>query len=203
MGSHYTCLQIFWTASKSLIYLDISCTNVQICFFFNLKTLTITGSRKNTFTGLKTPQNCLFSSHLFFRQSWTKVLGHFCISGAFSNSHRSNPSPHPTNNVGRVYPEFFSEFQQLYRVGGGRTARKFRKRCTVLRENRKIAEKYEYYSTVPRTFVQDWRELWGLFAEVGEKSVLGFQSYRQFFCKKWGFKRMPISQRLLYLQENK
>ena len=74
-------------------------------FFFNLKTLTITGSRKNTFTGLKTPQNCLFSSHLFFRQSWTKVLGHFCISGAFSNSHRSNPSPHPTNNVGRVYPE--------------------------------------------------------------------------------------------------
>ena len=38
------------------------------------------GSRKNTFTGLKTPQNCLFSSHLFFRQSWTKVLGHFCVS---------------------------------------------------------------------------------------------------------------------------
>ena len=69
------------------------------------------GSRKNTFTGLKTPQNCLFSSHLFIRQSWTKVLGHFCISGAFSNSHRSNPSPHPTNNVGRVYPEFFSEIQ--------------------------------------------------------------------------------------------
>ena len=69
------------------------------------------GSRKNTFTGLKTPQNCLFSSHLFFRQSWTKVLGHFCISGAFSNSHRSNPFPHPTNNVGYVYPEFFSEFQ--------------------------------------------------------------------------------------------
>ena len=34
-----------------------------------------------------------------------------CISGAFSNSYRPNPSPHPTNNVGRVYPEFFSEFQ--------------------------------------------------------------------------------------------
>ena len=29
-----------------------------------------------------------------------------CISGAFSNSYRPNPSPHPTNNVGRVYPEF-------------------------------------------------------------------------------------------------
>ena len=43
-------------------------------------------------------------------QSWTKVLGHFCVSGAFSNSHRPNPSPHPTNNVGRVYPEFFPSF---------------------------------------------------------------------------------------------
>ena len=111
--------------------------------------------KKRAFTGLKTPQNCLFSSHLFFRQSWTEVLGHFCISGAFSNSHRSNPSPHPTNNVGRVYPEFFSEFQLCIGWGGGRTARKFRKRYTVLRGNRKIAEKYEYYTTVPRTFVKD------------------------------------------------
>ena len=111
------------------------------------------GSRKNTFTGLKTPQNCLFSSHLFFRQSWTKVLGHFCISGAFSNSHRSNPSPHPTNNVGRVYPEFFFRVSTLYRVGEGRTARKFGKRCSVLRGNRGITEKH--CSTVPRTFVQD------------------------------------------------
>ena len=41
----------------------------------------------------------------------TKLVGHVCVSGAFSNSQRANPSPHPTNNVGRVYPEFFSEFQ--------------------------------------------------------------------------------------------
>ena len=34
-----------------------------------------------------------------------KSLGTLCISGTFSNSHRSNPSPHPANNVGRVYPE--------------------------------------------------------------------------------------------------
>ena len=34
-----------------------------------------------------------------------------CISGAFSNSHRPNPSLRPTNNVGLVYPEFFCEFQ--------------------------------------------------------------------------------------------
>ena len=80
---------------------------------------------KNTFTGFGTPQNCLFSSHLFFRQSWTKVLGHFCISGAFSNSHRSNPSPHPTNNVGRVYPEFFSEFQLCIGWGEGELQENF------------------------------------------------------------------------------
>ena len=32
-------------------------------------------------------------------QSWTKVLGHFCMSGAFPSSHRPNSSPHPTNKV--------------------------------------------------------------------------------------------------------
>ena len=43
----------------------------------------------------------------------------------------------------------FFRVSTLYRVGGGRTARKFRKGCTVLRGNRKITEKY--CSTVPRT----------------------------------------------------
>ena len=62
-------------------------------------------------------------------QSWRKVSGHFFVSVAFSSSHRSNPSPHPTNNVGRVYPEFFSEFQLCIGWGeGGRTARNFSKR---------------------------------------------------------------------------
>ena len=83
----------------------------------------------------------------FYLQSRIKVLGHFCISGAFSNSHRSNPSPHPTHNVGRVYPEFF-RVSTLYRVGGGRTARKFLKGCTVLRGNRDMTEKYHDCSTV-------------------------------------------------------
>ena len=32
-------------------------------------------------------------------QSWTKVLGHFCMSGAFPSSHRPNTSPHLTNKV--------------------------------------------------------------------------------------------------------
>ena len=51
-------------------------------------------------------------------QSWTKALGHFCVSEAFSNSHRTNPSPHPTNNVGCMHPEFFPSFNFVY--GGGR-----------------------------------------------------------------------------------
>ena len=84
-----------------------------------------------------------------------KSLGTLLHFRAFSNSHRSNPSPHPTNNVERVYAEFFFRVSTLYRVGGRRTAKKFRKRCTVLRGNREISEKYEYCSTVPRTFVQD------------------------------------------------
>ena len=49
----------------------------------------------------------------------------------------------------------FFRVSALYRVGGGRTATKFRKRCTVLRGNREITEKYEYCSTITRTFVQD------------------------------------------------
>ena len=73
----------------------------------------------------------LYSMVLYCNQtelhSWTKVLGHFCISGAFSNSHRPNLSPHPTNGVG---------VSTLYGVKGEeggrrRNARKFRKGSTV------------------------------------------------------------------------
>ena len=49
----------------------------------------------------------------------------------------------------------FFQISTLYRVGGGRSARTFRKGCTVLRGNREMTEKYEYRSTVSRTFVQD------------------------------------------------
>ena len=48
---------------------------------------------------------------------------------------------HPTNNVGRVYTEFFFQVSTLDRVRGGRTARKCRKGCTVLRGNREMTEK--------------------------------------------------------------
>ena len=88
-----------------------------------------------SFSGTK--PNYFLSMWESYNHAWTKVFGHLCVSGAFSNSHRSNPSPHPTNNVGRVYPEFFFRVSTLYRVGGGRTARKFRKGCTVLKGTEK------------------------------------------------------------------
>ena len=71
----------------------------------------------------------LFSSNLLFRQLWTEASGHFRVPGAFSKAHRSNPSPHPTNNY--CWTSVSRIFSTLYRVWGGRTARKFRKGCTV------------------------------------------------------------------------
>ena len=44
-------------------------------------------------------------------QSWTKVLVHFCIFGAFSNSQMPNLSPHTINGIGHVFPKFVCEFQ--------------------------------------------------------------------------------------------
>ena len=63
------------------------------------------------------------------------------------------PSPHKQcwSRVSRI----FFRVSTLYRVVGGRTARRFQKECTVLRGNREMTEKYEYCSTVPRSFVQD------------------------------------------------
>ena len=84
------------------------------------------------------------------------LLGHFRVYGAFSNSHRPNPSPHPTNNVGRVYREFFSEFQLCIRWGERELQENLGEN---LRGNREMIEKYEYCSTVLRSFVQYCRYL--------------------------------------------
>ena len=75
----------------------------------------------------------------------------------FSNSHRSTPSPYRTNNIGRVYPEFFSLLQLCIGCVEGELQENFKKGCTILRGNRELTEAYEYCSTVPMTFVQDCR----------------------------------------------
>ena len=115
-------------------------------------------SRKNNFTGLKNTQNCLFSSHLLFRQLWTEVLGHFRVPGAFSNAHRSNPSPHPTNNVGRVYPEFFPSFNFAQGVGG-ENCKKISKRMHCLEGTEKSQKNMNIEVLSQGLFFQDFSYL--------------------------------------------
>ena len=91
-------------------------------------------------------------SYNLVQKSWDTIafLGRFPI--------HTGPTPPliPQSMLDACVQNFF-RVSTLYRVGGGRTARKFRKGCTVLRGNREMTEKYEYCSTVPRTFVQDCR----------------------------------------------
>ena len=87
-------------------------------------------------------------------QSWTKLFGHFCVSGAFPIHTGPTPSLTPQTMLHTCIQNFF-RVSNLYRVWGGRTARKFRTGCTALRGNREMTEKYEYCSIVLKTFVQD------------------------------------------------
>ena len=45
--------------------------------------------------------------------------------GVFQFIQIHNPSPHPTNNVGRVYPEFFPSFNFFKGWGEGEPQKKF------------------------------------------------------------------------------
>ena len=89
-------------------------------------------------------------------QSWKKVWDTFASLGRFPIHTGPTPSLTPQTMLDACIQNFF-RVSTLYRVGGGRTARKFWKGYTVLRGNREMTEKYEFYSTVPRTFVQDCR----------------------------------------------
>ena len=101
------------------------------------------------------------SSHIFYMvdsssESWTKVLGDFCVSGAISNAHRSNPLPSPHKQYLTRVSRIFSEFQLSIGWGEGELQENFEKDAPyVLRGNREMTEKYEYCNTVARTFVQD------------------------------------------------
>ena len=84
-------------------------------------------------------------------KSWTDVLGHLCIRGAFFNLHI--PIPSPTQKKQRwtyVYMQKFFWVSTLCRVDERRAARKFRKGGQA-----ESTENYECCITVPRNFVQD------------------------------------------------
>ena len=85
-------------------------------------------------------------------QSWAKVLGHFCICGAFSNSYMPAPPVTPQTTLDECIQNFL-QVSNLHRTGGGETARKFQKVCNAFLGNQEITEGYEYCITVPRTFV--------------------------------------------------
>ena len=111
---------------------------------------------KKTLTGLKNPQNCLFPSHLFFRQSWTKVLGHFCVSGRFPIHTDPTPPLTPQTMLDSCIQNFFW-VSTLNRVGGRENCKKISKMMHCFKREPINDRKYEYCSTVPRTFVQDCR----------------------------------------------
>ena len=92
----------------------------------------------------------LFYNH--GQKSWDT----FALLGCFPIHTGPTPPLTPQTILDACIQNFFPSFNYLQCVEG-RTARKFRKGCTVLRGNREMTGKYEYCSTVPRTFVQDCR----------------------------------------------
>ena len=67
------------------------------------------------------------------------------------------PSPHKQLMLDECIQNFF-RVSTLYRVGEGELQENFEKDA-LFRGNREITEKYEYCSTVPRTFFQDFSYL--------------------------------------------
>ena len=119
------------------------------------------------------------------RYKFSLVALHFAVSGEGTIMDKSlgtnfhfwgvfqftqvQPLPSPPQTMLDACIQNFFRVSTLYRVGGGRTARNFRKGCTILRANREMTEKYEYCSTVPRTFVQDCSFATNVRNKLGEK----------------------------------
>ena len=103
------------------------------------------------------PQELITASAICF-EFWTYNHGQkswdtFAFLGRFPI--HTGPTPSLTSKtVLHACIQNFFRVSTLYRVGGrGRELQV----CTVLRGNREMTEKYEFSSTVPRTFGQDCR----------------------------------------------
>ena len=92
-------------------------------------------ARKNTSPGLKTPPNCLSLPTSFSENHGQKSWDTFAFLGCFPIHGRPTPPLTPQTTLDACIQNFF-QVSTLYRVGGGRTTRKLRKGCTVLRGNR-------------------------------------------------------------------
>ena len=77
-------------------------------------------------------------------QSWTNVLGHFCISGGISNSYRSmQPIPSPYKQCWTRVSRFFSKFQLCVGWAEGELHENFKK-DVLFYEGTQTDKKYEY-----------------------------------------------------------
>ena len=114
--------------------------------------LVVGGTEKdnNTLTRFVVGRPSCSESYNHGQKSWDT----FAFLGCFPIHTGPAPPLTPQTMLDACIQNFF-RVSRLYRVGGGRTARNFPKGCTVLRGNREMTEKYEYCSTVPRTFVPD------------------------------------------------
>ena len=65
------------------------------------------------------------------------------------------PLPSPHKQCWTLVSRIFSEFQLCIGWGEGELQENFEKDALFLRGIREMTEKYEYCSSVPRTFVQD------------------------------------------------
>ena len=90
----------------------------------------------------------------------------FAFLGRFPIHTGPTPPLTPQTMLDACIQDFFYRFSTLHRLGGGRTAIKFRKGCTLLWRNPEITEKCEYCITFSRTFVHDcslavreWKQL--------------------------------------------
>ena len=101
-------------------------------------------------------ENCLFFFSPLFQTIMDKSLGTLLHFWGVFRFTQVLPLPTRHKQCWTRVSRIFCRVSTLYRVGGGRTGRtgrNFRKGCTVLRGNREMTEKYEYCSTVPRTFL--------------------------------------------------
>ena len=87
---------------------------------------------------------CRWMVRIFTTAIMDKSLGTLLRFWGVFQCTQSNPSPYPTNNVGRVYPEFLPSFSFVYGEGGGGG----REKC------KKVSKRMHCFKREPRN---DWK----------------------------------------------
>ena len=99
-----------------------------------------------------------------------------CISGAFSNSQMPNLSPHPINDVGHVFPNFFCEFQLCIGWREGQLQETLEKLAVFYKGTQKL-QKIMNNTTLPQ----------GLLSRI-----VGLPFYKTFFTSLRNKQKIPV-----------